>query len=160
MLRTVFPLAPSLLILTTLSMSAPTDPSRIKKSSFGSAAEGKPVDLYVLTSKKGVEAAITNYGGTVVWLKTPDRNGHSGDIVLGFDDFKGYLQKEPYFGALVGRYANRIAKGRFSLDGKEYKLAINNGANALHGGEKGFDKQVWDAKPVSNMSGDSLELTY
>lgn len=145
-----------LLTIAFLLMLPISTQAALKKTAFGATADGKAVDLYVLTNKRGIEAAITNYGATVVSLKTPDRSGKAGDIVLGFDDMKGYLQTEPYFGAVVGRYANRIAKGRFTLDGKEYKLAINNGENSLHGGTKGFDKQVWNAKP----SGDSLELTY
>ena len=123
---------------------------RISKTPFGTV-DGKPVDLYTLTSAK-VEAAISTYGGIVVRLKTPDRSGKAGDIVLGFDDLKGYLQDEPYFGALIGRYANRIAKGGFKLDGKEYKLAQNDGQNSLHGGKKGFDKVVWSYPGALFMS--------
>ncbi len=144
----------AIVVLASIPMTA-----QIKKSAFGTTTDGKAVDLYVLSNARGIEAAITNYGGTVVYLKTPDRAGHSGDIVLSFDDLKGYLQTEPYLGALVGRYANRIAKGRFHLNGKEYKLAVNNGENTLHGGIKGFDKQVWKAS-TSTDGGASLELTY
>jgi aldose 1-epimerase len=129
--------------------------AEIKKAPFGTV-DGQEVDIYTLTSPKGIEARITNYGGIVVSLKTPDKSGKSGDIVQGFDDLKGYLQDEPYFGALIGRYANRIGKAKFTLEGKEYTLAVNNGANALHGGIKGFDKRVWTAA----VKGASLELTY
>jgi aldose 1-epimerase len=129
--------------------------AQIKKAPFGSV-DGQNVDIFTLTSSKGIEARITNYGGIVVSLKTPDKSGQSADIVQGFDDLKGYLQDEPYFGALIGRYANRIGKARFTLDGKEYKLAANDGQNSLHGGRKGFDKRVWT--PV--VKGSSLELTY
>ncbi|MDQ6760582.1 MAG: galactose mutarotase [Acidobacteriota bacterium] len=149
----------ALILLATISMSAQNQSAHLKKSAFGTASDGKAVDLYVLSNAHGVEVAITNYGGTVVSVKTPDRAGHAGDIVLGFDDLKGYLQTEPYLGALVGRYANRIAKGRFHLNGNEYKLAVNNGPNALHGGLKGFDKQVWTAAP-STQGDPALELTY
>ncbi|HSM77854.1 MAG TPA: aldose epimerase family protein [Bryobacteraceae bacterium] len=124
---------------------------------FGQTAEGEKVDLYTLTNPNGMEAAISTYGGIVVSLKTPDRSGKLGDVVLGFDDLKGYLGASPYFGALVGRYGNRIAKGKFSLDGVEYTLAKNNGENSLHGGLRGFDKRVWTAKEVSP---ESLELSY
>ena len=127
----------------------------IKKASFG-RVDGQAVDIYTLTSPKGIEARITNYGGIVVSLKTPDKSGKTADIVQGFDDIKGYLQDEPYFGAVIGRYANRIGKARFQLDGKEYKLAANDGQNTLHGGKKGFDKRVWTAA----VKGNSLELTY
>ncbi len=123
--------------------------AEIKKTSFGTV-DGQPVDIYTLTSTKGVEARITNYGGIVVSLKVPDKSGKSADIVQGFDDIKGYLQDEPYFGALIGRYANRIGKARFTLDGKEYKLAANDGENALHGGKKGFDKRIWTAAVKGN----------
>ena len=129
--------------------------AEIKKEPFG-AVDGQSVDIYTLTSGKGVEARITNYGGIVVSLKTPDKAGKSADIVQGFADIKGYLQDEPYFGALIGRYANRIAKGRFMLDGKEYRLDANDGQNSLHGGKKGFDKRVWTAE----VKGSSLALTY
>jgi aldose 1-epimerase len=131
----------------------------ITKRPFGKVS-GKTVQLYTLKNSNGVEAAITNYGGIVVSLKTPDRNGKFADIVLGFDSLEGYTKEHPYFGAIVGRYGNRIAKGRFKLDGVEYKLATNNGENALHGGLKGFDKVVWNAKEVSSADAPGLELTY
>src|SRR5262249_12791720 len=103
---------------------------------------------------------IMTYGGIVVSLKTPDRNGKMDDIVLGFDTLDAYLKGHPFFGALAGRYANRIAKGRFTLDGVEYKLAVNNGENHLHGGIKGFDKVIWKARPLKVPGGAALELTY
>jgi aldose 1-epimerase len=107
-----------------------------------------------------MEAAITNYGGRVVELKVPDRDGKFDDVVLGFDDLAGYLEKNPYFGALVGRYANRIANGEFILNGRSYKLARNNGPNALHGGLKGFDRVLWEARDVSSGGIARLELQY
>jgi aldose 1-epimerase len=131
----------------------------IPKQSFGTTADGTAVDLYTLTNAKGVEARITNYGGIVVSLKIPDRNGVKADVVHGFDSVSGY-KDSPYFGALIGRYGNRIAKGKFTLDGKEYTLAINNPPNALHGGVKGFDKVVWTARPFQGKLGPSLELHY
>jgi aldose 1-epimerase len=133
--------------------------SSIVKAPFGKTADGASVDLYTLKNAAGMEVAITTYGGRIVSLKTPGRDGKLADVVLGFDSLEGYLGEHPYFGALVGRYGNRIAKGRFKLDGKEYKLAINNGVNSLHGGLKGFDKAVWVGREVPG--GDPcLELTY
>jgi aldose 1-epimerase len=134
--------------------------SRIEKRAFGKTADGAAVDLYTLTNANGVEAGITNYGGIVVSLKTPDRSGKLSDIVLGYDALDGYLAKTPYFGSIVGRYGNRIAKGRFKLDGKEYKLAVNNGENHLHGGLKGFDKVVWEAQELQSDGGVGLQLRY
>jgi len=132
----------------------------LAKAPFGKTAEGTAVDLYTLTNAHGLEAKITNYGGIVVSLKVPDRNGRLDDVVLGFDQLDDYLKGHPYFGALVGRYGNRIAKGKFMLNGKAYTLATNNGPNALHGGLKGFDKAVWQAKEAEGKDGPALELTY
>lgn len=134
----------------------------MKKESFGRLADGTPVDLYTLTSPGGVEARITNYGGIIVSLKTPDRNGRLGDIVLGYDDLGGYLIKTPYFGAIVGRYGNRIGGASFRLSegGPLYTLAANNGRNSLHGGRVGFDKKVWKARTESGADGVALILEY
>lgn len=118
----------------------------------------KSVSLYSLSNKNGVEVDIMNYGGIVTSVLAPDKNGITGDIVLGFDNFSDYLKEHPYFGAICGRYANRIAKGRFQLDGQTFLLAINNGPNSLHGGEKGFDKVVWDAE--ANSATNELVLSY
>jgi len=133
---------------------------KVEKQPFGKTADGTPVDLYTLTNSKGVRVAITNYGGIVVSLFTPDRNGNLGDIVLGFERLEDYLKGHPYFGAIIGRYGNRIAKGRFTLDGVEYKLAQNNGENHLHGGLVGFDKKVWKARDFVDAEGQHLELRY
>jgi aldose 1-epimerase len=127
---------------------------------FGTAPDGTPVSLYTLRNKNGVEARILNYGGIIQSLKVPDKNGNFGDVVLGYDTLDGYLTNSPYFGALIGRYGNRIAKGHFTLDGVTYTLATNNFPNSLHGGVKGFDKVVWQAKPGSTELGRTLELTY
>jgi aldose 1-epimerase len=127
---------------------------------FGKTDAGTPVTLYTLTNSHGMEAAITNWGGILVSLKVPDRTGKLGDVVLGFDTLDPYLKEHPHFGALIGRYGNRIAKGHFALDGKEYTLAKNNGENHLHGGPGGFDRQVWTAKPATRKDGPALELTY
>jgi aldose 1-epimerase len=121
--------------------------SKVEKLPFG-VADGRPVDLYVLTDSGGMVAKVMTYGATLTELDTPDRNGEMDDVVLGFPSLDGYLAKEPYFGATVGRVGNRIAKGRFTLDGKTYQLAVNDGHNHLHGGIKGFDKVVWDAEVV------------
>jgi aldose 1-epimerase len=131
--------------------------SKMQKQSFGKTEDGQPVDLYILTNKNGVEAAITNYGGTVVSLKVADRNGKFEDVVLGYDNLDGYATGKAYIGATVGRYANRIAHATFTLDGTTYTLAKNDGDNHLHGG---FNKRVWTAKDVSSIAGQALELTY
>jgi aldose 1-epimerase len=130
------------------------------KSSFGKTQEGEAIDLYTLTNKNGVQAAITNYGGAVVSLKVPDRDGKLGDVVLGYDSVDGYVADKNYFGAIIGRYGNRIGHAQFSLDGKTYTLAKNNGENTLHGGVKGFNKVVWTAKEIPAKGGQALELTY
>jgi aldose 1-epimerase len=133
----------------------------ISRKTFGKTADGRPVYLYTLKNRHGMEVAITNYGGVVVALKVPDRNGRFADVVLGYDRLAGYESKEdPYFGAIVGRYANRIAQGRFTLDGKQYRLPINNPPNALHGGLRGFDKKVWKARASSDAAGQHLTLRY
>ena len=132
----------------------------VQKREFGKTSEGQSVNLYTLTNSRGAEVKITNYGGIVTSLKVPDRTGRLGDVVLGFDNLDAYLKGHPYFGAVIGRYGNRIAKGRFKLNGVEYKLAVNNGANHLHGGIKGFDKVIWNAKPVKVTNGAALDLTY
>jgi aldose 1-epimerase len=133
---------------------------RIQKQPFGKTADGQAVDLYTLTNANGLEAKIITYGGIVVSLKVPDRNGKLGDVVLGYDRLEGYLKDNAYLGCIVGRYANRIAKGRFTLNGRQYQLAQNNGENHLHGGVGGFDKVVWKAKPVQSKDGPSLSLNY
>ena len=122
--------------------------------------DNKEVFLYSLTNKNGVVVKISNYGGIITHLFFPDKNGKSGDIVLGYDSLKEYLKTTPYFGAIVGRYANRIAEGSFTLDGIKYQLAVNNGVNALHGGIKGFDKVVWEGKASSDTNNSMLVLTY
>ncbi len=130
------------------------------KQSFGKTPDGQPVDRYTLRNGHGMEADIITRGAVVTRLMVPDRSGTPGDVVLGFDTLEGYLKENPYFGAIVGRYGNRIAKGRFTLNGKTYTLATNNGPNSLHGGLKGFDKQIWTARPVTAADGQALELTY
>jgi aldose 1-epimerase len=127
---------------------------------FGTTEDGTPVTLYTLRNKNGMEARIMTYGGIIQSLKVPDKNGKLGDVVLGYDTLDGYLTNSPYFGALIGQYGNRIAKGHFTLDGVTYTLATNNYPNTLHGGVKGFDKHVWHAKAGHSDLGPTLELTY
>jgi aldose 1-epimerase len=134
--------------------------SRITKESFGTTADGTTVDLYTLINANGCEAKITNYGGIVVSLRVPDREGNLSDVVLGFDSFEPYLGNHPHFGALIGRYGNRIGKAEFVLDGEEYALAANNEENHLHGGLEGYDKVVWEAEVVEDDDGPALELEY
>ncbi|MBN1813333.1 MAG: galactose mutarotase [Anaerolineae bacterium] len=132
----------------------------IKKEPFGKMADGTPVDLYTLTNASGLQAKITTYGGAVVSLLVPDRDGKLGDVALGFETLEGYIHQSFYIGCIAGRYANRIAKGKFTLDGVGYTLAQNDGNNHLHGGVKGFDKVVWNAQKKSDDAGMGLGLTY
>jgi aldose 1-epimerase len=122
--------------------------------------DGKQVYSYVLRNSNGMEATLTNYGATLIALKTADRKGKVEDIVLGYDNLNGYVKGSSYFGATVGRYGNRIAKGSFTLDGKTYNLPHNDGGNTLHGGTKGFNKVVWDAKDVSSNGNSAVQFTY
>ncbi len=151
-------------ILTLPGMISAKGKRRLKATSVTrenvGTVDGRGVDLYTLTNVHGLEAKIMSYGGIVVSLRVPDRRGAFDDVVLGFDTLAAYLKSTPYFGALIGRYGNRIGKGRFTLNGVEYKLAINNGENSLHGGVKGFDKVVWNARSRKTMNGPALELTY
>ncbi len=132
----------------------------ITVENWGETPTGEQVQLYTLTNSKGMEARLATYGGVLVSLKVPDKNGALGDVVLGFDSLEGYLGDHPYFGSLIGRYGNRIAKGQFTLDGREYTLAVNNGPNALHGGIEGFNRKVWSAKLLMTDEGPALELQY
>jgi len=144
------------LIVTTSSMTPP----HVTKAPWGKLPDGTTVDGYTITNDRGTEMHVITYGGIITSLKTRDRAGKVDDIVLGYDSLAGYLKDSPYFGALVGRYANRIAKGRFTLDGKTYQLPVNNGQNSLHGGTRGLDKVVWHAAPFQNDSSAGLVLTY
>lgn len=133
--------------------------SSIEKASFGILPDGQAVDIYTLKNNAGMTVAISNYGGTIVSWTAPDKNGKYEDITLGFDSLSSYLKSSPYFGAIIGRYGNRIAKGKFNLEGKTYTLAVNNIGNHLHGGIKGFDKVVWAATPLQAEE-PALKLTY
>lgn len=132
---------------------------KILKESFGEF-EGGPVDIYTLSNPNNIEVKITNYGGIITSVKTPDKNGSFDDIVLGFDTLKEYVNSNPYFGCIVGRYCNRIGNAEFSIDGHEYKLSKNNGEHSLHGGTRGFDKVIWNAEPIYDKDGHALKLTY
>ena len=134
--------------------------SNMKVQSFGKNAEGQAVSIYTLTNQAGSEASILDYGGILVSLKMADRTGKLADVVLGFDTIDGYLQDKSYLGALVGRYGNRIAQGKFSLGGVPYTLAKNNGVNTLHGGEVGFNRKMWTARDISGSGDPSVELKY
>jgi len=155
---------------TGTSTAATADPTQKTatmpvSTSFGKTTEGAEAMLYTLTNTHGLKATISNYGGTLTSLLVPDKSGQLGDIVLGFDNVNGYqspafLKSGPYFGALIGRYGNRIKGGKFTLDGQTYSLPQNNGQNTLHGGKKGFDKVIWDVKPGASADGQTLTLTY
>lgn len=132
----------------------------IHKEVFGSTPDGSVVELYSLINSNGLKARIITYGAILVSLETPDRNGRLTDITLGYDSMEGYIRNSPYFGAIVGRFANRIAKGKFTLNGAEYQLATNNGENHLHGGIKGFDKVIWKAEPLKQEGAVGVSLTY
>jgi aldose 1-epimerase len=137
---------------------AAAKPAPVTKAAFGTLANGSPVDVYTLTNANGLEARVTNYGAIILSLKVPDKAGALGDVVLGFNTVAEYEKDTPYFGAIVGRYGNRIGGAAFTLDGKTYKLNNNDGVNTLHGGVKGFDKVVWTATPAA--SGAALQLVY
>jgi aldose 1-epimerase len=133
---------------------------KIDKIQFGETMDGTGVDQFILSNNNGMEVRIINYGGIITYWTAPDKNGDYKDIVLGYNTLAEYEAETPYFGALIGRYGNRIAKGKFSLGNQEYTLAVNNGVNHLHGGLKGFDKVIWDAKTIVSDSTVSLELSY
>lgn len=132
----------------------------ITKSPFGKTKDGTEVSLFTCTNKNGLVMKVMTYGATVVSMETPDKSGKLADIQLGFPTLEGYLQRHPYFGSTVGRYGNRIAKGKFKIDGKEYTLATNNGPNHLHGGLKGFDAVVWNAEEVKTADSVGVKFTY
>lgn len=132
----------------------------MKRAPFGTAPDGEAVELITLTNAHGVELRAMTYGAIIVSLKVPDRAGQLGDVVLGYDSLAGYVKSSPYFGAVVGRYGNRIAKGKYALDGTNYTLAVNNGPNALHGGLRGFDKVVWSADTMRTAEGVGIRFSY
>lgn len=139
-------------------MNEPPTYMKLSQKAFGSMADGKQVTLYTLRNKNGMEMSVMNYGGIIVSLKVPDRQGNIGEVTLGYDSLQQYIDNNPFFGALIGRYGNRIANGGFNLDGQRYTLPTNDGTNQLHGGPKGFDKVYWDITPGSDST--FLTLTY
>ena len=138
----------------------PVGEEKMEKKSFGKLPDGTEIEEYTLRSAKGATAKVITYGATLTELWVPDKSGKSEDVVLGFDNLDGYLGDHPFFGATVGRYGNRIAKGKFSIDGHEYSLFLNNGPNSLHGGKVGFNRKVWKAEMVKMAHGSAVKLSY
>jgi aldose 1-epimerase len=138
----------------------PASPASVSRASFGTLPDGTHVELFTLRNATGMEVQVTNYGGIITSIKVPDRHGKFADVTLGHTTLEGYLQHSPYFGAIVGRYANRIGKAQFVLDGRTYKLAANDGPNTLHGGLKGFDKAVWQAEPFERPGERGIVFTH
>jgi aldose 1-epimerase len=132
----------------------------VSRAAFGQLPDGTAVESFTLRNAHGIEVKAITYGAIITSIRVPDRGGRFDDIVLGYDDLAGYLSKPSYFGAVVGRYGNRIARGRFTLDGKTYTLATNNGPNHLHGGRKGFDKVAWKGEPASGAGTTSVTFRY
>ncbi len=157
--ETILKWFPCCVIVGLTLSSAIAQGASIKKDSFGVTSDGQAVDRYTLTNDKGVSAEIINYGGIITRLRVPDKNGHLGDVVLGFDDIKKYEDQSPYFGAIIGRVANRIAGGVFFIDHRRYCVPINNGPNHLHGGFRGYDKRIWTADTAMTADGPSLRLS-
>jgi len=133
---------------------------KLGKKPFGKTADGKEVLLYSLQNKNGMEVRIMTYGGSVIFLRIPDRTGQFADVVLGYDNLDGYLKNNPYFGGIIGRFGNRIAKGQFNLNGKPYQLTVNSGENHLHGGTFGFDKVVWNSEEIESDTTIGVRLKY
>ncbi len=150
----------TLLVFAALTWGTDRMQAGIVKQAFGKTTDGTQVDIYTLTNANGLKAKVMTYGAILTELDVPDRQGKLADVVLGFDDLDSYLRGHPFFGATVGRYANRIAGGKFTLDGKEYKLAVNNGPNSLHGGIKGFDKAVWKAAVLASSENPAVKFSY
>jgi aldose 1-epimerase len=149
--------------LTLMTLKTPANPGaapKVEVRPFGAISSGQQTDLYTLTNEKGMVVQITNYGATIVSIKVPDKSGHVDDITLGFDTPKEYEDGKAYFGATIGRYGNRIANGKFVLDGKTYTLPTNDGPNTLHGGTIGFNKKIWEAKDVSGKEGGAVQFRY
>ena len=167
MIRLTVFLMPALFALAACSESSPSESSepQVTRSDFGVTPEGDSVDVFTLTNANGMTMRVTNLGGIILSLEVPDRDGTFEDVVLGFDSLQGYTSEayraaNPYFGALIGRYGNRIEDAQFSLDGETYTLAANNGPNHLHGGDRGFDRVVWTAEPFQAADSVGLVLTY
>jgi aldose 1-epimerase len=142
------------------SQAAAKSSAHIDKAAFGKTPDGTAIESYTLYNTQGASAKLITYGASLAELHVPDKVGKMGDVVLGFDNLEGYLGPHPHFGGTIGRYGNRIAKGKFTLDGKEYQLAINNAPNSLHGGPTGFDRRIWKAEPLEKKDGPALRFTY
>jgi aldose 1-epimerase len=147
-------------IPTSSSVPAPTSKLAVEKSPFGQLEDGRDVTLFTIRNAHGLALKMIDYGATVVALEVYDRDGNRRNVVLGFDNLHGYLQRHPYFGSTVGRYCNRIAGGKFTLDGQEYTLATNNGPNHLHGGNVGLDRVLWQAEPIEGFESAGIQFTY
>ena len=150
----------TILIFLTNCMQEEKSKMNIEKKSFGQIEEGVSAEVYTLTNSNGASMSVTNYGGIITELKIPDKNGKISDIVLGYDKVEDYIKETPYFGSTIGRYGNRIAKGKFTLNGEEFTLATNNEPNHLHGGVKGFDKVVWNLEPFQKETELGLVMKY
>jgi aldose 1-epimerase len=147
-------------VFSSFILSSAAEP-KVTRGPFGTTRDGTAVELFTLVNPHGVEVRAIEYGAIIVSLRAPDRDGRLDDVVLGYDSLEGYLRNNsPHFGAIVGRYANRIANGRFTLDGKTYRLATNNGPNHLHGGVKGFDRVVWSGEPIEGADGAGVAFTF
>lgn len=153
-------LIPFTSLIFCLSCVEGTSSITIQKEEFGKTPDGKTVNLYTIKNANGVELKVSEFGATLVSLKVPDKEGNFEDIILGFDDLEGYINDAAYLGVTAGRYANRIAKGKFTLEGKEYTLATNDGENHLHGGVEGFGKKVWKGEELKTDKGTGVKLTY
>ncbi|HJZ75614.1 MAG TPA: aldose epimerase family protein [Vicinamibacterales bacterium] len=153
---------PALACLLALGACRGTPPeaARVVRAAFGRTGDGTAIDIFTLTNTRGMEVQAISYGAIIRSIRVPDRNGTLDDVVLGFDTIDGYLRTHPYFGAVVGRYGNRIAKGQFTLDGTAYRLATNNGPNHLHGGVKGFDKAVWNSETLERDGAVGVIFTH
>lgn len=149
-----------LAIILLASCAVEKGAQSMQSEQFGTLPDGRPVNLYTLKNAIGMEMRVIDYGCIILSLTAPDRDGKMGDVVFGYDDLDSYLKATPYFGAIVGRYGNRLGDAKFTLDGEEYQLARNNGENALHGGLVGFDKVLWDAEPLDIENGDAIRFTY
>ena len=155
----IYPIAFAVIVLLGVVIAVAAKP-KITKRSFGKTADGKAIEIYTLTNTGGAETQIIPYGGAVVSLKVPDKSGKLGDIVLGYGSVADYEKHTSFFGALIGRYGNRIGKAKFSVGGKQYTLTANNGENHLHGGPKGYDRVVWAARPSTDVNGANIEMSY